>query len=523
MKKIEKSDLLFFLIITGLTLLLRLITLMDVNTGVDNLDYWYSAKALINGYDYGNLFHRNIRWGIIIPIALIQLLFSSHAWVIYMPSLLMAVLMNLSIKVVAERLFNRSTAYLAIIFVQFFPYTIRLGSQLFLALFSINYILFSIYFLLKYVDPQNKKEIKQKNLSLIISLILFFLAYETKISNVYFLPVLLVLIFKKRGIKSLFLYGGILFGFYIIEHLSYFIFADEPLGRLGIIMSTHFDNNSNMALGTSNFTGTFLGIFRRFVPPYFDIFWHSAFWSGIFSGIFLLIRAKKNNIKQEVHAVLLFLSLIIIYTFVLTFGVKSLDPVIPFEPFIVRYFAPVLPLLMILIARLILLVTESVSIPVKLKPRAGVLTFLFFLLFMGIFILSCFLPFLPTGAKRYLNNPVKPGEHILTKMVEREKLVNSANIKGLLLSSWSRNPDSSYSDRLGSRALDMVNRLYLDLNDKTNIGEGKFSIITYTFTDRRVLRYIDFSRKGENVLVGGKLELLIVYENPFELVLQELP
>jgi len=75
MIKTEKSDLNLFLIITCLTLLLRLLTLMEVNAGIDNMDYWYSAKALIHGYNYGTLSHRNIRWGIIIPTAVIQLIF----------------------------------------------------------------------------------------------------------------------------------------------------------------------------------------------------------------------------------------------------------------------------------------------------------------------------------------------------------------------------------------------------------------------------------------------------------------
>ena len=523
MKKVEKSDFGFFLIITCLTLLLRLLTLMEVNTGVDNMDYWYSAKALIHGYDYGVLFHRNIRWGIILPTAVIQILFSSHAWVIYLPSLFMALLMNLSIKLVAERLFNRPTAYLAILLVQFFPYTIRLGSQLFLALFSINYILLSIYFLLKYVDPQSKKEIKRKNSSLIISLLLFFLAYETKISNIYFLPVLLVLIFKKKGIKSLSIYGGILFGLYLVEHLFYLIFAGEALGRLGIIMSTHFEHNSNMALGTSNFTGTFLGIFRRFVPPYFDYYWHAVFVGGILSGILLLIRAKKKDLKVEFQVVVLQLSLIGVYTLLLTFGVKSLNPVIPFEPFIVRYFAPVLPLLMVLLARVLSLALESIPVTMRINQGAGTFTLLFFLMYGGIFIISCFLPHLPSGATLYLNNPLRPKEHILFKTMKREDQINRASKEGMLLASWIKSSDCINSNRCGINALNMINRLYLHLAGKDRTKNGQYPILFRTLSDGRVLGFIDLSRIGEDPLTMDHLSLLIAYQKPFELIQEDLP
>jgi len=291
--------------------------------------------------------------------------------------------MNFSIKLVAERLFNRPTAYLAIILVQFFPYTIRLGSQLFLALFSINYLLFSLYFLLKFLEPRNEKEMKRKSVSLAVSLLMFFLAYETKISNVYFLPVFLFLIIKKRGLRPFSIYGGILFGLYLTEHLLYFIFTGEVLGRLGIIISTHFEHNSNMALGTSNFTGTFLGIFRRFIPPYFDYYWLAAFLGGIISGILLLVRAKKSALKEEFQASLLLLSLVVVYTMALTFGVKSINPVIPFEPFIVRYFAPVLPLLMILLARVLSLAVGSVPVFIGKTQGAAGFTLLFFLFYKG--------------------------------------------------------------------------------------------------------------------------------------------
>ncbi|MBN2618554.1 MAG: glycosyltransferase family 39 protein [Spirochaetales bacterium] len=480
------------LFLSLITIFLRLLTLMEVSPGGDNIDYWYYGKAIINQYQYGELFHRNIRWGILIPVTVFQMVFGTSVWVIYLIPITMAVLLNISIYKVGKKVFNQNTAYLTIIIVQIFPYMIRVGSQLFLALFSMNYLLLSFYFLLKYLD----KDITTKNqrINFTISVLLLFIAYETKITNLYFLIPFLIIIYRKKSFIDVVKYSLILLGLYFIEHFLYFILAGYPLGRLQIIMSTHFGSQS-MTLGEGvEFNGTFLGLFERFSLKNFPIYWHLTLWGGLLSGFILKKIGKKNIYVTDIIVV------IISFTIIQTLGVKSISPFIPFEDFIVRYFMPILPLAVLLISELILVLIPGLK---RVNPVILFSLPVIILVFTGLFYNK-----LPNGAKEYINNPIDIKNHNLVKTIRYEKELNEL-IKSEPIACVISNPNGKEDKRDSHRALDSVNRLFLKLEK----GVGKYETSEVKDANGTIYKWIVTSN---NSSFDPKNEYIRVYRMPFE-------
>ncbi len=492
LKKINRETKIF-LLFSFLTLVLRLLTLMEINTGGDNIDYWYYGKALLNNYPYGDLFHRSIRWGILFPIVVIQFIFGTGAWVIYLIPVLMSLVLNCVVYKLAKYLFSAKNALISVIIIQLFPYTIRIGSQLFLAMFSITYLLISLYFLLRFFDL--KSDDKKYKLYFLLSVLFMFIAYETKVTNLYLFVPWLILMFKKTTLKNIILYCSILAGLYLIEHFFYWR-AGFPLGRMQIILSTHFGSGS-MTLGEGvQFDGTFLGLFERYSFKNFPIYWHLITWLGIFSGFYLI---KKGNREKTVSLLLI---IIIVFMFMQTFFIKSINPVVPMEDFVVRYFSPLLPIFAMLIAEVLLRllkISEKVIISIFILPIAG-------LLFMGMF-----LDFLPGSASKYLNNPLKPQESHLLKTIRFEKEVNDNFENGGAFGTYLENEEYTLGRRLSHKSLDTVNRLFLKLEN----GIGSYPGINTILDSGKEFLYLDIPGTKDSE------EILISYRLPFELVLTE--
>lgn len=478
-----------FLLFSTFTLLLRLLTLMEINTGGDNIDYWYYGKALLNNYPYGDLFHRSIRWGIILPVAFIQAIFGTGAWVIYLIPVFMTLILNGVVYKLAKYLFGYKNALISIVIVQFFPYTIRIGSQLFLAMFSITYILLSLYFLLRFFELG--RGTKRSNLYFALSIMFMFIAYETKITNLYFMVPWVILLIRRSDFKHLLLFGLVLIGLYAIEHFFYWR-AGFSMGRLEIILDTHFGSGS-MTLGEGvQFDGTFLGLFERYSFKNFPIYWHAITWPGITCGIYLY---KKGDKKELISLLLI---IIISFMLILTFAVKSISPVVPMEDFVVRYFSPLLPIFAMLIAQVLL---RFVNISDK------VIIALFALPLAALFFMAMVLDFLPSSASKYLNNPLKPSESHLIKTVSFEKEVNKVYDAGGTFATYKENNVYTLGRRLSHKSLDTVNRLFLHLED----GKGKYSSFTEILESGREIQYLNIPDQKNNML-------LLSYRLPFELV-----
>jgi 4-amino-4-deoxy-L-arabinose transferase-like glycosyltransferase len=442
------NDWLIVSFLVAFTLLFRLLTLQMINVGPDEIDYWYSAKILFSKVPYGELTHRTVRWGIILPTFLIQRIFGTHPIVYILGPILLSCLQSYFAYDVGRRLFNRGTGILAVLMLTVFPYMIRSGSQIRPEIFTLTYLLAGFWAIVRKL-PAFRTE-KDWWGAVITAALLVFCAYETKITNVYFVPFFAVMIYSIGGKRPrpLLAFLGLLAAAYLVEHLAYLLGAGARLGRLSIIARTHLE---------SSYTGkfvryTFLGLFDRFNGTNFPMLWKLAFLFYVLAAASLAFRWKGND--KGLWNRLVFL-LVLSFTLFLTFAVKSIRPTIPMESYQNRYFTALLPWMFLLIGAAImelpgLLGTTLLALSER-WTRVGLVLCGIMLAFLGIFYFRLY----PGSFAEYAPALSEPREHTISLYLRYTRLVNRAWDGGLpVVSVYPGEEDSG-------KAIDTVNRVFL--------------------------------------------------------------
>ncbi|HOT63095.1 MAG TPA: glycosyltransferase family 39 protein [Treponemataceae bacterium] len=219
--KLRKKDAIIILSLVFLSLWVRLSTLMMVHTGVDERDYWFAAKAISQGLPYPELSHRTVRWAVILPVALAQSLFGSHPNAYYVMPLLAALSQAVLVYLLGRALNGRLAGSLASIALTFFPYQIRAASQVRPEIFSMTYVLLAALALVRYVRSSSDRA---RISAAVLAALATFLAYEAKITNLFFMPgiaIAILLYSKGKGLKDALAYGGVLAGLYLAETAAY--------------------------------------------------------------------------------------------------------------------------------------------------------------------------------------------------------------------------------------------------------------------------------------------------------------
>lgn len=477
--KNKVNDWLIVTFLIAFTLTFRLLTLQMINVGPDEIDYWYYAKILFSKIPYGELNHRNIRWGIILPTFLIQKIFGTHPVVYVVGPVLLSCLQSYFTYDLGKRLFNRGAGILAVLMLTIYPYMIRTGSQIRPGIFSLTYLLAAFWVIVRNIDAFRTD--KGWWGSVIAAAALVFCAYQTKITNLYFLPFFVATIFtvSRKRLKPLVIFVILLAAAYLVEHLLYFLGTGAPLGRLSIITSTHLE--SSYAENLERYT--FLGLFDRFDNTHFPLVWKLVFLLYFISAVFLAIKWKSNDRKLWNRLVIV---LVISFTLLLTFAVKSIRPVIPTEAFQNRYFTPLLPWMFLMIGagimelpglkgRILVGLTEN-------WKKVGVALCGILLVFVLVFYFRLY----PESVSEYAPELSTPREHVISLYVSYTRLVNEAWQEGVPVV-------SAHSGKGGSsKAIDTVNRVFLDWRDR-EIERQKPRIIAemynYQFIAREGIEY----------------------------------
>lgn len=398
------------------TLFFRLATLMMIHTGVDERDYWYSAKALSHGLPYPELSHRTTRFAVILPVAFAQLVLGSHPNVYYVLPLLNSVAATAIAFLIGLRLRGALAGFLAGLALAIFPYMARAGSQVRPETFSITYILLALYFFLEYLD-RRERELPP----LIWTAAWLFVAYEAKITNLFFLPGLLlaVLLYKRKLSHALFL-GGILLALFLLETGAYAALTEYKLGELEIIVRRH------TLAGEPFIVGRFIDLFQRYSSPKLQPYWQLPFALFAAAAAFYLLRRSSAAVSALAIAALSF--------FVgITFEVSGLRPLMPAEPFINRYFCAVLgPVFIVLgIAAdgALRRITRFGRLHATLSSSRALVAVACLGTAATLALFS--LPRLPAGLRSYANSPLTPRSHPLVLNEAYRKAVNEAISKGM--------------------------------------------------------------------------------------------
>jgi hypothetical protein len=360
-------------ILLTFTLLFRLVTLMIINTGIDESDYWTAAKSLRLGLPYPLLNHRTVRWSVILPAFFSQLIFGVRANVYYVVPVLFQMIQSLLVYRLGKRFHTRMTGVLAAIAITIFPYSARVGSQLRPEVTSGVYILVVFWFLLRYLDSRTEEKGRNDFRELLPAIAFIYVGYHSKITNLYFLPgILLVIAILGRSFKHAFYFGLILLGLYVVETSIYAIFTDYNLGQIQIITKHHFKLLEATSVADKLATDAgdypyygFFALFMRYAQPYLQWYWQIPF--ALFAVAAVYYSFRRRTIE---NSALLIVSLS--FFIGITFTFRSLKPLLLVEGFINRYFYAVLGFVTILLSRSVVDIATAVSEQIRKSRTSNV-------------------------------------------------------------------------------------------------------------------------------------------------------
>ena len=324
----------------------RFATLMAIHTGVDERDYWYSAKCIARGWPYPELTHRTVRFAVIIPTAAAQALLGDSPNVYYVSPVLNAALQAALAFALGRRLKGRLAGTLAALGLILFPYMIRAGSQVRPEIFSLTYILAALWCFLVYFDRAEKGD-KGYFPFLLGSATLLFVAYEANVTNLFFVPGLaIMMLLRKRPWKDILSFCALLLALYAAETTLYALFTPFKFGQLQVIEHSHLEGNDALVP-----LAGLMRLFDRYRHPYLQTYWQASF--VVFAAAAAFSLAKKEQIAEHI-----IVATALGYFICMTFAVKSLSPLVPAEPFINRYFCAALGPISLVVASCFTAVVE---------------------------------------------------------------------------------------------------------------------------------------------------------------------
>jgi hypothetical protein len=394
-------------------LFFRLATLMMIHTGVDERDYWFSAKAIAHGLPYPELSHRTTRFSVILPVALAQAVAGSHPDVYYVLPVLNALVQVALAFLIGRRLRGSLAGFLAALALILFPYMIRAASQVRPEIFSVTYILAALYCFIGYFERKEGELVP-----LLWTAAWMFLAYEAKITNLFFLPgMALAIVLVKRNWAHAFMFAGSILALFLAETGIYALFTEYKMGELSIILKNHFRSDSLTVPHFSSLLG-------RYSSEHLQAYWQLPFaLFGLASVVYLAKRTDARITVLVLASLSFFLGI--------TLEVKSINPITPAESFINRYFSAVLGPLFIVLGYAAQGLAERLWGSLKRRPRrAGAeaawpyaaLLGLGAVLTLGLFSL----PRLPSSIRGYANSPLHLSRHPLALNEAYRKEINAA-------------------------------------------------------------------------------------------------
>lgn len=343
LKSLFSDENIVLLLLVFFGLFFRFLTMTNIETGGDAANIWFAAKNLYYNLPYG-ISHHTARFGMIIPVYLSQLVFGTHPVVYYIIPLLFFVLQVVFLFKIAVRAYGINLAFVCSILLIFLPKMFSHAIQIKPDGFCAAYILICVYFLFKFNDTEDRPY-----LYLFIGALFMFMAYMTKETSLFFLPGLALCIWvMKKKFKYVVFFGSILFALFLGETFIYYITLGLKLGRAQIITGSHLESGNLQALPSV------FSLFGRYTA--LNAFEMIYFFAYVISTFYLLLRAKKLKMNSALQ------SLIIVplaFFILLTFAVKSINPVVPAMSFNPRHLVPAAPFMIFVISYAIVAVYGS--------------------------------------------------------------------------------------------------------------------------------------------------------------------
>jgi len=435
------------LFLAAFTFFFRLLSLQIINVGPDEIDYWFAAKRLFSTLPYPEINHRTTRFGIIFPVWLFQKAFSTHPFVYSVVPIALSVIQSIYLYKIGAMLHSRKAGYLAVLFLTLYPYMIRSGSQIRPGIFIVTYMLIAWYYIALYV--MNDKNRFRK---LVVSAVFLFLAYQSKVTALYFFPgMLLGIYYSKKSIKDVITFALALLLLYLGEHILFWISTGNNLGRAGVILNTHLSSGYEDIVADKSFWG----LFDRYLSKWLPTLWKVLFMMYLCATGFTLVWVKKKWVK-------VFTLISLSFFFFITFAVKSFNPVVPVEAFQNRYFTPVLPIIFLILSVTVfeclsLIGAKDLTEGLSKKPARnyGVITSTLFLLLLAFYSLNQ----VPGSFRPFYNSLTDLYNHPVVKTFRYHSILNEAFRSGTPMVTFDSHEKKSI---MSYKSLDTTNRVFID-------------------------------------------------------------
>jgi hypothetical protein len=324
-------DITLAIFVAGYAVTIQLLRLEPVEIGGDALNKWHFARQWFHDFDVTrvNWNHHLSRFGVNVPLAVIQLLFGRGALNYYLASVGVFAGVAVLTFVIGRLAHGRATGLLACLWFVRFPGWIRAGSQVSPDAFGALYVAYAMLFLLLY-----ERSTRKKMLWLCASSACTALAYLAKEPFAAFVGGGIVATFLiSRSYRDAAIYAAIPLGVLGLETLFYQLVSPYS-SRFGLVSSTH---------GSAVIRSIF-HVFRRYTT--LPRAWTPLLVSALVAVFALPFLLRSRRIWPLIWLPLSFFAFY-------TFAIKSLHPLAMWARFLPRYLDAGVPFLALLGACLI--------------------------------------------------------------------------------------------------------------------------------------------------------------------------
>jgi hypothetical protein len=344
------ADIIVLSALAALCILVRLLTLEGVSTGGDAITKWHFVRQWFykNDFSHGYWDHHMARIGVTGIAYVAQLLLGRGPNVYYVAPVAAAVLEVICVYACGKRLRGRFTGVAAALFMIFFRGQISASSQLMPEIFSGAYSILATYFYLRYASAAGRARWQW----LTAASVAMFVAYLGKETSVFFFPGFVIAIWMaERRFKEVALFCGILLFGLACETAFYRIFTDYS-SRAAVILGTHVPVEAKD-------TVTFWQLFDRYGDR-LESSWRFAFFTFLTAFVGVLSFVPTVGARAV-------LWIVGSYYFLLTFLVRSINPLLIWQSFWTRYLDPTAPFVALVIILFLAVCLDEVS---KRNPDA---------------------------------------------------------------------------------------------------------------------------------------------------------
>lgn len=354
-----------FILLAGVFLLRVSGATMIGEGGFDAVEEFHAAKKILFGMEYGFI-HRTVRFAAILPQTLMLLISGASPGVYYFTPVVASLISTFFLFRTSVLIIGRIPAFIVVVLYSVFPQVMVDGVHPRVSSFSVMYMLIALYFLVLFFRRCTQNSTVSGSRLLVGAAIAVFLMYLAKEDSLFFLPVFFLMVWEsRRRLADLMLFGGLLLFLYFGETLLYAMLTDFTLGRLDVIRSGHLENINLIPVKSV------LHLFDRFRPPHMPIYYSFLIVSAIAAGGIIAYRERAARSMAPYLGYM-----IICYTGLMTFLLKSLTPLVPMNTFQSRYMNITLPLIFMVLVYAVreLIVRARSSLAVEKRAYRGPVT-----------------------------------------------------------------------------------------------------------------------------------------------------